>query len=189
MKMMELILLLGFELDLYGDCEYTTIYWYYWYLQSVLDRCYERQDDTSDQPKRQQHISSSSPSNDEYGSVAHNHYAHQLNSVKKDISIGTFKLLLAAKKTGQWKLQQLRFDDPETRFNHRLKPFITLTSPPFQGYDRFLQDSATDHLTSTTLLNAAAEDFSAAKKVLEGLIREPMTTSRTELSHDSSQKV
>lgn len=188
--MTELILLLGFELDLYGDCEYTTIYWYYWYMQSVLDRCYERPDVPADQPERQQRSSSSSPSNDDYGSsVAHAHYAHQLNCVKKDISIGTFKLLLAAKKTGQWTLQKLRFDDPETRFNHRLKPFVTLTSPPFQGYDRFLQDSATDHLTSTTLLNAAAEDFAAAKKVLEGLIREPMTTSRTELNHDPSQKV
>ncbi|KAI8334017.1 Mak10 subunit, NatC N-terminal acetyltransferase-domain-containing protein [Chlamydoabsidia padenii] len=172
MKMMEQILLLGFELDLYGDCEYATIYWYHWYLQSVLERCYERQD-------QQQHDNK----------VSHAHYSQQLNSIKKDLSIGTFKLLLAAKKAGQWKLQQLRFDDPETRFNHRLKPFTTLTSPPFQGYDRFLQDSATDHLQSSTLLNAAAEDFSTAKKSLEGLLRVPKEVSRTELCHDSSQKV
>lgn len=175
---MEQILLLGFELDLYGDCEYTTIYWYYWYLQSVLERCYDRQDGSLDQLRI-----------DENDKTAHAHYVQRLNSVKKDLSIGTFKLLLAAKKTGQWKLQQLRFDDPETRFNHRLKAFTTLTSPPFQGYDRFLQDSATDHLTSQTLLHAAAEDFMAAKKSLEVLIRAPMTVSRTELCHDSSQKV
>ncbi|CAO3587271.1 unnamed protein product [Absidia cylindrospora] len=175
MKMMEQILLLGFELDLYGETEYTTIYWYYWYLQYVLEKCYEQQPDDDNGNNR----------------MARSRYTQQLNSVKKEMAIGTFKLLLAAKKENQWPEQQhkqLRFDDPETRFNHRLKPFTKIASPPFQGFDRFQQDSSTDHLHTSTLLDAAEKDFSTAKTRLEMLIKEPVEVAKTELCYDSSQK-
>ncbi|ORZ16313.1 Mak10 subunit, NatC N-terminal acetyltransferase-domain-containing protein [Absidia repens] len=174
MKMMEQILLLGFELDLYGETEYTTIYWYYWYLQSVLEKCYEQQE-----------------GNNGNNRVARSHYTQQLNSAKKEMAIGTFKLLLAAKKENRWPPQQdkeLRFDDPETRFNHRLKPFTKIASPPFQGFDRFQQDSSTDHLHISTLLNAAENDFIMAKGRLEVLTQESVEVSKLELCYDASRK-
>ncbi|KAI8084806.1 Mak10 subunit, NatC N-terminal acetyltransferase-domain-containing protein [Halteromyces radiatus] len=178
MAMMEQILLLGFELELYGDSEYITIYWYHSYLQSALETLHQQHEDKT-------------TIHDYYDQerTAYSQYIQQLNVVKKQMSLGVLKLLLAMKKTGQWKQQPLHFDDPETRFKHRLKPFAVLSFPVAQDYTQFLQHTSIDHLTARALLDEASSYFVTAKKTLEILIREPITVSKTELCHDTSQKV
>ncbi|ORZ15619.1 Mak10 subunit, NatC N-terminal acetyltransferase-domain-containing protein [Absidia repens] len=188
MKMMEQILLLGFELDLYGEGEYTAIYRYYWYLQSVFDQLH--QDEEHNDGGGYGINSSKSRINDGVDEAtlenrqAQAHYTQCLNNAKKSMAMGTFKLLLAVKKNGWWKQQQLRFDDPQTRFNHRLKPFVHLSLPPFPGFDWFKNTTTTDYV-----ITDAADDFLAASKVLKLLVREPINVSATELCHDASQKV
>ncbi|KAI9305645.1 hypothetical protein BJ944DRAFT_64536 [Cunninghamella echinulata] len=193
---MEQILLLGFELELYGEHEYTTIYWYHWYIQSILASHLQNNDNNTNKEvnddegkKNNDRIQQQQQNKEDITLMDHIEYIQLLNGVKKDLSIGVFKLLLAVEKSGQWKKRPLKFDDPLTRFNHRLKPFIPLSSPPFQDYNRFLSDSATDHLTVETLLQAASTDFFSCKRTLDMLMKQPESVSKSELCHDEYQKV
>ncbi|CAO3625966.1 unnamed protein product [Cunninghamella blakesleeana] len=183
LKLMEQILLLGFELELYGEHEYTTIYWYHWYIQSILASHLQSSNENDNKG-----VSDEKGKKENQDIMDHGKYIQLFNEVKKDLSIGVFKLLLAIEKSGQWRKKPLRFDDPLVRFNHRLKPFITLSSPPFQSYDRFLNDSATDHLTMETLLQTASADFFSCKRTLELLMKQSESISKSELCHDEYQK-
>ncbi|KAI8065688.1 Mak10 subunit, NatC N-terminal acetyltransferase-domain-containing protein [Gongronella butleri] len=175
--MMERILLMGFELDLYGAHEYTMIYWYHWYVQSVLANYHQHtahdalDDDHPDTPI------------DSYAQ-----FARILNGAKKEMSLGVFKLLLAMEKTRQLTYQPLRFDHNETRFMHRLKPFVALASPPFLPYERFVQDADTEHLSIDVLLDSAAADFTHAKDTLKRLVKADKEIAKSELCEDACRK-
>ncbi|ORX56320.1 Mak10-domain-containing protein [Hesseltinella vesiculosa] len=169
LTIMERILLLGFELELYGQHEFTTIYWYHWYVQSVLSNYHQHMHQQDDK--------------DEYGQ-----YNRALNGAKRDMSLGLFKLILAMEKSQQLKHQTLRFHNAKTQFMHRLKPFVHMTSPPFQPFEQFLQDTNTDHLTTDILLDSAVLDFANARDVLKQLLKAPDTTSRSELCYEANRK-
>lgn len=160
LSMIEKILFLGFELDLYGPHEYIMIYWY---IQCVLgSRAYLLERirnfmDTSSKAER-----------------AFNYLrTHQLlTHGKKTLSEGILKTLLSAKFTHQWDQKRLVFDNEETRYLHRFKPFIPLVSPAHPPYEMYIESLEIDDFNED-LIKAELERYSrGAKKSLEERVAE-----------------
>ncbi|KAI7907062.1 uncharacterized protein BX663DRAFT_126645 [Cokeromyces recurvatus] len=177
LMMIEKILFLGFELDLYGAHEYIMIYWY---IQCVLgsrayllDRIYNYLDQRTATDTTESHH------------VYHGLRKDQLlNHSRKKLSEAMLKIFLAAKYTHQFDQRKLVFDDEKTRYLQRFKPFAKLMSPPHPTYDMFLETIQVDNLDIPSLLNVIKDDLTETKKTLEALLSMKQEETNTEMCYD-----
>lgn len=99
------------------------------------------------------------------------------------------KLLLTAKHTNQFDQRTLVFDDEETRYLHRFKPFISLISPPHPTYQQFSDVVNIEDFDVSRMIEIIKNDFAEAKKVLEGLLAMSPEETNTEMYHDHFKEV
>ncbi|KAI9471887.1 MAG: Mak10 subunit, NatC N-terminal acetyltransferase-domain-containing protein [Benjaminiella poitrasii] len=171
LTMIEKILFLGFELDLYGAHEYIMIYWY---VQCVLgSRAYllERIYNYADQ----------STTNDVYNYLSAN---QSLTHARKKLSEAMLKIFLVVKYSGQFDQRERVFDDEKTRYVHRFKPFAKLMSPPHPSYGMFLETVRVSDLDIPALLDIIKSDLTEAKKTLETVLTMSAEETNTEMCHD-----
>ncbi|CEP10292.1 hypothetical protein [Parasitella parasitica] len=177
LTMIEKILFLGFELDLYGSHEYIMIYWY---IQCVLgSRAYllDRISNFVDQTIKKPGV---------YNYLRTN---QMMNHSKKCLSEAVLKLLLTVKHTNQFDQRGLVFDDEETRYAHRFKPFVSLISPPHPTYQQYLEIVNIENFDVSRMKEIIRNDFAESKKVLEGLLIMSPEETNTEMCHDDFKDV
>ncbi|KAI8643537.1 Mak10 subunit, NatC N-terminal acetyltransferase-domain-containing protein [Parasitella parasitica] len=172
LTMIEKILYLGFELDLYGSHEYIMIYWY---IQCVLgsrayllDRISNFMDQTIKKPDVYNYLGTS----------------QMTNHSKKCLSEAMLKLLLTIKHTNQFDQRALVFDDEETRYAHRFKSFVSLISPPHLTYQQYSEIVNIENFDAPRMREIIKNDFAESKKTLEGLLTMTPTETNTEMCHD-----
>ncbi|KAG0189080.1 hypothetical protein DFQ28_003928 [Apophysomyces sp. BC1034] len=191
LSMMENILELGFELDLYGTHEYVMVYWYLQYVldshRFLLERIIGHLSPSEPQFNRRKQKSKAKinanpvPSSDIQSLLL-------INQAKKNLSAGSYKILVAMQKSQQLNIRPVLFDDEATRFRHRLKPFTQLASPPFPSYDLYVKTITTDSAYQEGLLKAASVDFSTAKRALEAILALDITVLKTDMCHEAFQE-
>lgn len=112
-----------------------------------------------------------------------------MNHSKKCLSEALLKLLLTAKHTHQFDQRTLVFDDEETRYLHRFKPFIPLISPPHPTYQQFSEIVNIEDFDVSRMKEIIKNDFAEAKKVLEGLLAMSPEETNTDMCHDHFKEV
>ncbi|CAG8812464.1 4775_t:CDS:10, partial [Gigaspora margarita] len=133
LMLMEEILFLGFELELYGSHEFVMIYWYLDYLLGVHYQHLERihMHATDDRKFKKQKSFQSAPSS--------------LSTVSLIISYQTF--VVARQDIWHFKPPQLEFDDESTRFWHRFKVYRTLGSPTMLTFQELKEMTQLDNIS------------------------------------------
>lgn len=169
LTMMEKILFLGFELDLYGQHEYIMVYWY---VQCVLgSRAYllDRISNYVDSDNSNDYLRTN----------------QLLNQAKKSLSEAMLKILATAKHAGQFDQQRHDFDHEETRYEQRFKPFVQLLSPPHPSYDMFLETLDIDDLDVSQMKQIIKHDLMETKKIYEKVIAMTAKETNSEMYHDA----
>lgn len=112
-----------------------------------------------------------------------------VNHSKKCLSEAMLKILLSAKHTKQFDQRTLVFDDEETRYLHRFKPFVTLISPPHPTYQQFSEIVNIENFDVSRMKEIIKNDLAESKKVLEGLLAMSPEETNTEMCHDDFKEV
>ncbi|KAI9257790.1 Mak10 subunit, NatC N-terminal acetyltransferase-domain-containing protein [Helicostylum pulchrum] len=172
LTMIEKILYLGFELDLYGDHEYIMIYWYIQCVLGSRDYLLERISN---------YIDTTSTGKNIYGYLMTN---QRLNQAKKSLSEAILKILLCAENSGQWNQRQVIFDNEETRYLQRFKPFKNLISPPHPSYETFLSTIEIDDFDIDMMKTIITNDLDEAKKMLDSLLTMSAEETNTEMCRE-----
>ncbi|KAI8885702.1 Mak10-domain-containing protein [Backusella circina FSU 941] len=163
LNMIETLLFLGFELELYGQHEHIMIYWY---IQCVLgshafllDRIAGFIDHTT-YPKEK--VESS------FRFIQSNQY---LNYAKKYLTAAILKILLTAQHTHQWVLRPPVYDDENTRYTHRFKSFMNLASPPHPTFEVYMETVHVVDLDPVVMVDIIKKDLLEAKKMTEVVLK------------------
>ncbi|KAI8979808.1 hypothetical protein BDF20DRAFT_532982 [Mycotypha africana] len=172
LNMIEKILFLGFELELYGPHEYIMIYWY---LQCVLgSRTFllERMtsftvEQTSSSPAV---LANSKQTTSTTEVVDYVQVSQLLTQTKKILCEAILKLLLTAQYTGQLRQFKPIFDDEETRYTQRFKPFAALSSPPHPTYPMFLENITVEEMDVPQMLMIIKTDLERVRRYLEHIL-------------------
>jgi hypothetical protein len=62
------------------------------------------------------------------------------------------------------------FDNEETRYLHRFKPFVSLISPPHPSFELFKKTVEIEDFDLDRMIEIIKNDFSEAKKMLESVL-------------------
>ncbi|ORY95835.1 Mak10 subunit, NatC N-terminal acetyltransferase-domain-containing protein [Syncephalastrum racemosum] len=199
--LVELILVLGFELELFGLHEYPMIYRYLQYLletragflsrlANVLQTQRFQYQKTAalqqqqPQAKGKKKAEAFAGETDLDISIERLQSQRLINEACNGITKGVVQLLTATTKSGQLVIPKLRFDDEQTRFQHRFKSFLNMSTPPPliyspeqqswcwsaapMTYETFVQAEQTENtLPVDDLLRVAQMEFRQAKRALE----------------------
>ncbi|KAI8379557.1 Mak10 subunit, NatC N-terminal acetyltransferase-domain-containing protein [Radiomyces spectabilis] len=171
---METILFLGFELELYGVHEYVMVYWY---LLRILDSHTPYPMISEDGTQQLEPALLPCPNAVQY-----------MTQAKRELSAGVMKICLVLEKKNRLLSRPLRFDDERTRYDHRFKMFAPLCMPPHPSYDSYRHSINIKNLTVENLLNAARLHFDAAKRTLNILKNVPASETNMEMCEDYYQK-
>ncbi|KAG1468031.1 hypothetical protein G6F56_004071 [Rhizopus delemar] len=170
MSIMEKILFMGFELELYGQHEYTMILWYTRilldsrnFLLSRIDQFAERE---SSYVRMQLYI---------------NHGTSALTE-------GLLRIAVTVKHTHQWNQRKPVFDDGMTRYLQRFKPFLSLASPPLPQYESYIATMDTGALDLDTMKMAIKDNFSKAKKLFNETLKMSDEEKSTEMCSEYFKK-
>ncbi|KAF9193868.1 hypothetical protein BGZ50_006922 [Haplosporangium sp. Z 11] len=183
---MEWLLLLGSELELYSTFEFSMIYGYVEYVVGVHAQHLQRVQtvmslkDTTDKD--------SSPS-----ALRSQPAMLQLTSIKAQMARGVFHVLAALTQVGHLSTNPPHvashgLNDLETLFDHRFKAFHHLSSPETMTYSHYIHKMECDGCDSSELLNYANHLFSDAKSSLDRLQSLTAKEAHVELCEQSWQK-
>ncbi|KAI8146778.1 Mak10 subunit, NatC N-terminal acetyltransferase-domain-containing protein [Fennellomyces sp. T-0311] len=193
LEMMETILLLGFELELYGNHEYLMIYTYLVYIYQARGYLLERIQYEVEQQKLDPNEKGKSTQQD---TTPLDHASQCLKSqrylsqAQYLITNAIIKILVVVQdKTHQLDILKPRFDDEATRFRQRFKAFSTLSSPA-QPTIQVLEEARASYeaLETSDLLKAAQKDMQSAKVLLEQLLSFPIDHTRSEKCRESFEQ-
>lgn len=112
-----------------------------------------------------------------------------LNHAKKSLSEAVLKILLSAKYSKQWDQRELVFDNEETRYLHRFKPFVGLISPPHPTYDIFVETIDIEEFDVDRMKLIIKKDLGEAKKVLENVLAMTPEETNTEMCSNQFKEV
>ncbi|KAI9245695.1 Mak10 subunit, NatC N-terminal acetyltransferase-domain-containing protein [Phascolomyces articulosus] len=199
LEMMETVVLLGFELELYSNNEYTMIYLY---LLDVLKARKRALDHIEEQITLQKNevLQTSKKSKDRYiqqDVASFNHVLQYIQSQKYyneaqiRMASGIYNMLLVVQyKTKQLDVLKPRYDDPPTRFRQRLKPFLPLSTPrpqpTFESIEKTIDTNAS--LDTENLLKLADAHLGAAKEAIEILLNMSQEQTRSEMCREPYNK-
>ncbi|KAF7723308.1 hypothetical protein EC973_002105 [Apophysomyces ossiformis] len=182
LSMMETILELGFELDLYSAHEHVMIYWYLQYVldnhRYLLDRIASHAFISQSEQKMKTRAGRDP--------VADIRTLLWINEAKQSLSAGIYKLLIVLQSLKRLTIRPVLFDDEATRFRHRFKPFAALASPPFPSYELFVKTTTTD--AAAFDLHKASKDFSIAKDKLESILNADVADLQTDMCTEAFRK-
>ncbi|CAO3658996.1 unnamed protein product [Umbelopsis vinacea] len=190
LNMIETILLIGFELELYGQHEYVMIYWFINYLMTYRDNIYSHIRTNMPISEMYQHPTgqSTGQSSPPRQRICEFQSLQMLNSVKKDVNMGVLRTLQAVERLNLIKKPTLAFDDEETRYRHRLKSFANLWNFELPPYEHFKAEIDFAGNKPEMLLQAAQLCFGSAQATLKRLILQTPQQTKTELCHDAFKK-
>ncbi|KAI8575663.1 hypothetical protein K450DRAFT_260574 [Umbelopsis ramanniana AG] len=194
LNMIETILLLGFELELYGSHEYTMIYWFVDYLLTYRHNVYSHIQaniaisDVYSEPYTSSNARQSSPTSQKRQRICEFQSLQLINSIKYDLNISVWRTLIAFEKINLIKKPSLAFDDEETRYQHRFKAFANLWNFELPPYERFRNDVNVASEKPMDQLHAAQMSLNRAKDNLRRIIPESALQTKTELCADSYKK-
>lgn len=164
LMMIERILVLGFELELYSKHEYTMILWY---TRIVLkDRLILLQRFTS-------------PTD----------FVHtQLILTQATLSLteALLKIMVMVGHTNQWNDRKPIFDDEKTRYLQRFKAFLGLPCPP---YEFFVADMTSLDGDIPSMKDTVKEELLKAKNLFNQLLQVSPQETSTEMCFDHFKKV
>lgn len=100
---------------------------------------------------------------------------------KKTLSEAILKTLLSAKFTHQWDQKRVVFDNEETRYLHRFKPFVPLVSPAHPPYDMYVKSLEIDDFNLDFIKKDLESHSAGAKGSLPDRI--------TQRSHENLQRM
>ncbi|PKC15017.1 Mak10-domain-containing protein [Rhizophagus irregularis] len=182
--LLEDILFLGFELDLYGTHEYVMIYWYIDYLLGVhyqhLERTHMHVTENKKSKSQQENLRSAPPPTSTVSLLTSQ---RMMIIAKQDICRGIHRTVSALRKTGHAIFSCLEFDDESTRFWHRFRMYRTLGSPTILSYKDFKDMTQFDNITAMDLFNVSLQNFQAARSSIERLLAMKPPELRTDLCH------
>lgn len=129
-----------------------------------------------------------------------------INEACNGVSKGVIQLLTAVTKSGQLVIPKLRFDDERTRFQHRFKAFLNMSTPPPliyrpeqqswcwsaapMTYESFVQAQQTENTLSVDdMLRVAQMEFRQAKRAHEMALSIDDRHRSSEMCHVAFQKV
>ncbi|CAG8633316.1 6278_t:CDS:10, partial [Acaulospora morrowiae] len=163
LTLLEDILFLGFELDLYGNHEFVMMYWYLDYILGVHHRHLERTRlhvaDHRKFKRQQTHIQFAPPPSPSVSLII----THQmLTMARQDICRGIHRAIIALQKTGHYVPPKLEFDDENARFSHRFRMYSNLGSPATLTFQDFKETTRLDNITAIDLMNIALQNFQSA---------------------------
>ncbi|RIB12107.1 Mak10 subunit, NatC N-terminal acetyltransferase-domain-containing protein [Gigaspora rosea] len=183
LMLMEEILFLGFELELYGNHEFVMIYWYLDYLLGVhyqhLERIHIHA--TDDRKFKKQKNFQSAPSSLSTVSLIISYQTFVM--ARQDICRGIHRIITALQKTGHFKPPQLEFDDESTRFWHRFKVYRTLGSPTMLTFQELKEMTQLDNISTLDLFNVSLRNFQSARTSIENLLSMKPSDTRMENCH------
>lgn len=163
LNMIQTLLFLGFELELYGQHEHIMIYWY---IQCVLSSHAYLLDriagfiDHATYPK------------DKVESTARLIQSYQyLNYSKQYLTGAVLKILLTAQHTKQWVVRPPVYDNENTRYLHRFKSFMNLASPPHPTYEIYLETVHVAELDPAMMVDLIQKELTEAKKMTEIVLK------------------
>ncbi|CAH1765456.1 7171_t:CDS:10, partial [Entrophospora sp. SA101] len=165
LTLIEDILFIGFELELYGTHEFPMIYWYIDYLLGVhyqhLDRISIHAND-----HRKSNLRSISLSKSITSLIINQQI---LTMAKQDLCRGIYRAIPALQRTGRMTSPALEFDDEGVRFMQRFRMYRNLGSPAIFTYNDYKKVTNWDHVSTLDLLNASLQNFQSAKITLAKL--------------------
>ncbi|CAG8529627.1 24206_t:CDS:10 [Dentiscutata erythropus] len=181
--LMEEILFLGFELELYGNHEFVMIYWYLDYLLGVHCQHLERihMHATDDRKFKKQKSLQYAPSSLSTVPLIISYQTFVV--ARQDICRGIRRIITALQKTGHFKPPQLEFDNESTRFWHRFKVYRTLGSPTMLTFQELKEMTQLDNITTLDLFNVSLRNFQSARTSIESLLSMKPSDTRMEYCH------
>ncbi|KXS21632.1 hypothetical protein M427DRAFT_51050, partial [Gonapodya prolifera JEL478] len=193
MRLLETLLSMGFELELYSPYEYVMIFWYLLSIFDAHNNHLRRVELMSTTRER----ASTRPAPGKAGGKAKNLAKEQASLNMVEILILTamtdfvrahMQLAAALMNLGMIHKPQADFDDEGVRYAHRFKLFARLGSPRIATYEEFLSDCEEMGAVVPELLLRSAQHFQAARSMMEHLASLPPSTTRTELCHEDFTK-
>ncbi|KAL1920870.1 uncharacterized protein VTP21DRAFT_11505 [Calcarisporiella thermophila] len=200
LRIMQEILYLGFELELYALHEYTMIYWYLDYILGVHLQHIERtanvlslRPNTIKTLKKSKKKQKSMPTVSSHGnspspSLAYLRSIALMTSARQNLSRGIYKIIISLDQAGKLRRPSPDFDDESIRFLHRFRMFSMLSSPPplsYQDYRKLIElDGADTKVLPEGILKSADHDFKDARAVLDNLNAMNAEATRTELCNE-----
>ncbi|GAB5587773.1 N-alpha-acetyltransferase [Umbelopsis nana] len=182
LNMLETILLIGFELELYGQHEYVMIYWFIDYLLTYRYNVYAHiQTNLPISEVYQALPSSRGQSSQSRQRICEFQSLQMLNSVKQDVNMGVLRTLQAIERLNLIKKPALAFDDEETRYRHRFKAFANLWNFELPPYEHFRTEISYSRNQPEASLHAAQLCFARAQGTLKRLILQSPSQTKTEL--------
>ncbi|KAG2213758.1 hypothetical protein INT45_003660, partial [Circinella minor] len=185
LEMMETIVLLGFELELYlldvlkarkHGLEHIE-------NQAILQK---NQALGADKKGKKKHVPQDITSYDQFlQSIQSQQY---YNEAQFRMASGIYNLLLVVQhKTQQLDILKPQFDDPPTRLRQRLKPFLLLATPQpqptFESLEKTIDINSS--LDIDNLLKLSDAQFAAAKEAMEILLNMSPEQTRSEMCRES----
>ncbi|KAI9468681.1 Mak10 subunit, NatC N-terminal acetyltransferase-domain-containing protein [Zychaea mexicana] len=192
LEMMETIVLLGFELELYGSNEYVMMYLYLievlkaqeLLLEHVQTQIVLQRNEASnvDKKGKGRKIPQETTASFDHAIQCVQSQRYQ-NEAQIRMASGICNLLLAViYETHQLDLLKPRFDDEATRFRQRTKPFLGIASPPQPTVEAIAKTIETN---ASLDKNDILAHLQAALKKIEMVNNMSTEQTRTEMCRDS----
>ncbi|BFZ61026.1 N-alpha-acetyltransferase, non-catalitic subunit [Saitoella coloradoensis] len=192
LQLMETIILLGFELELYQPYEWSLMYWYLDYVLDVHRHHLERTKVHISAPKAAPKPSSKKSKKNkkptpppmhpsDASALAFVESLHLQTVSYGHLSRGCFRLTAALTKLGLISRPERSKLAESTWYNLRLKPFLRIGAPEFVPFDDFKSVTNVERVNATALLEVTQDYFAQAKKSIELFAKLPIDVKRTSL--------
>ncbi|KAG1143589.1 hypothetical protein G6F37_006800 [Rhizopus arrhizus] len=170
LTIMEKILFLGFELELYGQHEYAMILWYTRILLDSRNFLLSRID---------QFIECES---------SYVRTQLYLGHATSALTEGLLRMAVTVEHTHQWNKRKPVFDDGMTRYLQRFKPFLNLASPPLPQYESYLATMDMGEFDIEAMKAAIKENLLNAKRLFNDVLKASNEEKSSDMCSIYSQK-
>ena len=181
LRLMEWIVQLGFELEIYQPDELAGMYWYLSYLSRTRAQHAERikffsshslpASQTPSSPPRSQPISSPTTQRTLTLHHSHTHLTTLLSATTSSLSTALSNLYTTLSGLRLLPTPPRPYGSDILRHELRMRPFAPIGLPPLPGYEDFVRDVTQPGTSTERLLEEAGRMAGVAKRGLEALGR------------------
>jgi len=188
LRLMTRHLLLGFELELYGEFEYDVVFWH---LQYFLSRALENRSsmllflkntrERLSKSKDEADLKLLIELNEQIEARLKNRGVAQeeiMVEAQKNLADGVLRFLIALRKEGKFRVPIFAFATDRIRFNHRFAPYASISVPPSLSYENYTQVVDLDKYEANSLYDSAAIFLTNCKHSLATSIKSGAMTER-----------
>ncbi|CAG0906643.1 unnamed protein product, partial [Cyprideis torosa] len=107
-------------------------------------------------------------------------HCEHLDHALQCLTEGHFKTVVACEKEGRLEYSGGELGSDQLRYERRFAPFSVFSTPPMVRYGRFIaMATVPPHITAQALYTDASNQFSATKKLIEGLLSPSAASQQT----------